>query len=124
MSNGSNIAAEVMAGLAEAGTAVGTGPMIGTIKRKGVRTGGPDYAPVYGPDTTHHFVVIYDTLDFAERNDTAVSLTDTKILAAVSDITPTTADKITIGADEFSIYRVTPLRTGGTDLMFSILARK
>jgi len=122
MSNGTNIAAEIAEALAEAGTAVGSGPLSGTIKRKGAQTG-PDYAPVYGPDTLHSFTVILGSFDARERADTAIAATDTKITASVGDVVPAVSDKITVQGVDYQVYGVTPLNPGGTDLMYKIWAR-
>jgi hypothetical protein len=122
MSNGTDIAAEIAVGLAEAGTATGSGPLSGTIKRKGAQTG-PDYAPVYGPDTLHSFTVILGSFSNRERADTAILATDTKITASVSDIVPLVSDTITVQGVAYQVYGVDPLKPGGTDLMYKIWAR-
>ena len=122
MSNGTDIAAEIAVGLAEAGTATGSGPLSGTIKRKGAKTG-PDYAPVYGPDTLHSFTVILGSFSNRERADTAILATDTKITASVGDVVPAVSDKITVQGVDYQIYGVDPLKPGGDVLMYKIWAR-
>ena len=120
--SGAEIAAEVTAALREAGEAVGDGPLIGTIKRKGAQVG-PDYAPIYGRDTTHTFPVVLGSFDERERADTAIEATDTKITASVSDIVPRVSDTITVQGVAYQVYGVDPLKPGGTDLMYKIWAR-
>jgi len=122
MTAGTDIAAEIKAAYAEAGAAVGSGELIATIKRKGAQTG-PDYAPVYGPDTLHSFTVLYASFDFADRADTAVLSTDVKFKASVGDVVPAASDTITVQGVDYQIYRIEPKRDGGTDLNYMIWAR-
>ena len=122
MSNGSAIASQVLAGLAEAGVAAGSGPLIGIIRRKGAMTG-PEYAPEYGPDTLHKFTVILSGFSATERADTAIMMSDTKIICSVGDITPSTADIILVRGVEYAIKGVDSVAPGGVDLLYKIWAR-
>jgi len=122
MTAGTDIAAEIKAAYAEVGTAVGSGPLIATIKRKGAQTG-PDYAPVYGPDIEYRFTALYASFDFADRADTAVLSTDVKFKASVGDVVPVVSDTITVQGVDYQIYRIEPKRDGGTDLNYMIWAR-
>jgi len=122
MTAGTDIAAEIADALAEAGTAVGSGPLIATIKRKGAQTG-PDYAPVYGPDTLHTLTVILGSFSNRERADTAILATDTKITASVGDVIPAVSDRIAVQGDDYQVYGVDPLKPGGDVLMYKIWAR-
>ena len=122
MTAGTDIAAEIADALAEAGTAVGSGPLIATIKRKGAQTG-PDYAPVYGPDIEYAFTVILGSFSNRERADTAILATDTKITASVGDVIPAVSDRIAVQGDDYQVYGVDPLKPGGDVLMYKIWAR-
>jgi hypothetical protein len=122
MSAGSDIAAQIAAALAEAGAAVGDGPLIGVIKRKGANTG-PDNKPVYGPELTYNFTVILGSFSERERADTAIKATDTKITVSVGAVVPAVSDKIAIQGVDYQIYGVDPLKAGGIDLMFKVWAR-
>ena len=122
MTAGTDIAAEIAAGLAEAGTAVGSGPLIGTIKRKGLAHG-PDYAPYYDPDIEYAFTVILGSFSNRERADTAILATDTKITASVGDVIPAVSDRIAVQGDDYQVYGVDPLKPGGDVLMYKIWAR-
>lgn len=122
MSAGTDIAAEVRAALGEAATATGSGPLIGTIKRRGEATG-PAYAPVYGPDTEHTCNVVLDTFSAREREGTSIAATDTKIIASALDIEPTAADTIAVDGVSYEIVDAMPLNPGGVVLMWTLVAR-
>ena len=122
MSKGTKKAARIKKGLARAGVATGDGPLIATIKRKGAQTG-PDYAPVYGPDTLHTLTVILGSFSNRERADTAILATDTKITASVGDVIPAVSDKIAVQGVDYQVYGVDPLKPGGDVLMYKIWAR-
>lgn len=122
MTAGTDIAAEIKAAYAEVGVAVGSGPLIGTITRKGAVTG-PDYAPTYGPDTEHSFTVILGSFSARERDGSSILATDTKISASVGDVVPAVSDKIAVQGVDYNVYGVDPLKPGGTDLNYMIWAR-
>lgn len=116
------IAAEIAAGLTEASEAVGSGPLVGQIKRKGAATG-PDYQPVYGAAVSHNFTVVLSKFNNRERENTAILATDTKILCSVGAVTPAVSDMMAVAGVEYKIYGVDPLNPGGDNLMFTLWAR-
>jgi len=122
MSAGADIAAQIAAALGDAGAAVGDGPLLGVIKRKGTQTG-PVYEPVFGPDVTHNFTVILGSFSERERADTAIKATDTKITASIGGVVPEVSDKIAINGVDYQIYGIDPLNPGGEALLYKIWAR-
>ena len=122
MSAGTDIAAEVAAALGEAATATGSGPLIGTIKRRGPATG-PAYEPTYGPDAEHRCNVVFSRFTAREREGTSIEATDIKIIASALDITPTAADTIEVDGTSYEIVDAMPLQPGGVALMWTIAAR-
>jgi hypothetical protein len=122
MSNGSDIAAQVNAALAQASAATGSGVLIGTIRRRGPQSG-PSYEPVYGPDTLHTFNVVLGSFSERERAGTTILATDTKITAGASDVVPATSDRMVVRGVTYDIHKVNPLNPGGTDLKYTIWAR-
>jgi hypothetical protein len=120
--SGEAIAAEVKAALAEVGEAVGSGPLLGTIKRKGANSG-TSYAPIFADDIAYSFNVTLGKFSAREREKTAVLETDTKITSSIGVVVPAVSDTIEILGVEYQIYGVDPLNIGGTDILYKIWAR-
>lgn len=122
MSNGSDIAAEVAAALADGSSSAGDGPLVATIVRRGAMTG-PEYAPVYGPDTQHTCNVIVGSYSLRERVGTSIEASDLKVMASALDIEPNAADRIVIDGKSHEIVSATPTKPGGVVLYWTIQAR-
>jgi len=125
MSNGSDIAAEIATGLAEAGTDAGDGPLVATVNRE------PIDSPVNPWDeiseiepTTYDIIVIRDSWKFGEIDGTKIRADDLKLMMQSGIVTPTTADTITIADVTYQIINVMPEAVAGVDLYYMIQARK
>lgn len=120
MSNGSDIAAEIAAALAEASAAVGDGPLVVTILRNGQRSG-PDNAPFIGPDLEYQVNALVGSYSAAERKDGLIEDTDIKLkISAGQGVEPTRADRVRISGNEYSVRNVVPLNPGGEALMYTL----
>jgi hypothetical protein len=124
MSAGTELAAEIKEALAEASAAIGDGPLVGVIKRKGAIVGGTVYAPTYGDPIFYNFNIVLGTFDEREREGTAIMSTDAKISCSVGETVPVISDTISVGGVDYKLYGVTPVDTGGVDLMFKLWARR
>ena len=122
MSAASEIAAEVAAGLGEAGEGVGDGTLIATLLKPGTNTG-PEYAPVLGAPTEHPLTVVLIAFSDEEREGTLIEATDLKVLADATGAAPTVADKLVIDDVAHTIHGVTQLAPAGIPLMYTIWAR-
>ena len=121
--SGADIAAEVKQALGEASSEVGSGsPLVGTIVRKGPKTG-PVYDPQYGPDKEYDFNVVLSTFSLREREGTAILATDTKILCSVGEVVPSTGDKVEVAGTTYEVYGVDPTNPGGVDIVYKLWAR-
>jgi hypothetical protein len=116
------IAQEIKDALAEVGEAVGAGALVGVVKRRGTNSG-TAHKPIFAADVLHVFTVVLGSFDNREREGTGILVTDTKITASVGVIVPSVSDRISVLGVDYQIYGVTPLRTGGVDLMYKLWAR-
>jgi hypothetical protein len=121
--NGLDIAAQIAAGLREAGIATGAGPLVATISRRGIGSG-PEYAPVAGWPATYDVVVIDSNI---KEKDMAGNLTGEitrRLLVEASGVVPQTGDWITVRGVCHSIAYVETIAPAGVDLMYKVtLAR-
>lgn len=121
------VAADVAAGLLEAGTTA-------AIIRDGVPTG-PAYDPTPGVDITAPCTVAFDSFRASEIDGTMIQRGDVKVLMAVTGFaiaadkdgnnanTPTPADRLLASGKQYAIIDVKPLRPGGVAVMWEIQAR-
>lgn len=122
--SGADIAAEVLAGLAQAGAETGTGgPLVGAILRKGV-TDESYYPPNPSPPTEHPCTVVLMDFGTMERTSSAIRVGDVKAMIGTdAGITPTSDDKLRIGAQVYSLISVDVIQPGGVPLYFEAQAR-
>jgi hypothetical protein len=128
------IAAEVEQALASIGDTSQPNGYPATLRRAGVRTGGPDYAPEYGDPTYHQVICMRE---FVERKDINGTLIGTSIervmLSGAAGVEPTDDDKIILGqhltfvdaaTDEAlawqEIARVEPLKPANVAVMYML----
>jgi len=125
MSNGSDIAAEIAAALAEVGTDTGTGPLVATVTRAPADSPvNPWDAAAEDEPTEYSINVIRDAWKFGEVNGTSILATDLKLMAAAGTVVPKPKDKITVSGEVYNIMDVMPEAVGGVDLYYIIQARK
>lgn len=87
---------------------------------------GPEYAPVQGPPTLHPCTVALTDYETEERDGTLIAADDVRALVSVDglSIAPTTADKLLIGGDPFTIVRVAPLAPDGVARFYELQVRR
>lgn len=122
MSNGTDLAAEVAAAIAEGAAAVGDGPLVAYIVRKGEQTG-PDYEPTYGPDVAFECNAIISSSVQRHQSQTVIEVGDKNLFTSAPLVAPTIADRVQVQGQIYQIVNVMPLQTGGVDLAFDILIR-
>lgn len=121
--SGASIAAEIAAGLAEAGTATGTGPLVSTLRKRAADTVGPWAADADSDDFPVTVVQvskkIRDGLGMTERRVKMLLIDATGTVPAKGDkvaigVLPAAVDANTIWARIGEVETVAP---GGVDLM-------
>lgn len=124
MTAGTSIAAEVAAGLAEAGTATGSGPLVSTLRKRVTDTVGPWAAAASSTDYPVTVVQI------SKKVRDGLGLTDRRVkmlLIAATGEAPTKGDQVAIGvlpaavtgSTEWArIGEVETLAPGGAALMY------
>jgi hypothetical protein len=125
MSNGSDIAAEIAAALADVGNDTGSGPLVATVTRApGDAAVNPWDAVSTTAFSTFTASVIQDAWKFGEINGTSILATDLKLMMAAGVVVPDVADTITVAGEVYNIMDVMPEAVGGVDLFYIIQARK
>lgn len=95
----SAIAAEVEGALASIGDTSQPSGYPATIRRAGVRTGGPDYAPEYGDPTYYQVVVMVSDKELRDVNGTLIGMTKrTVTISGDAGVVPSDDDKIVLGS--------------------------
>ncbi|MHA3913852.1 hypothetical protein [Halovulum sp. GXIMD14793] len=130
MSNGTDIAAEVAAGLAEAGADTGNGPLISTLEQ---RTGGPDTP--YGAGVATITFAELTGVDFdvmvRDANGELVNETTRMLTVDATGPVPQKGQRVAVGvpmsnADSNNdamwsrIMAVKPLAPGGVPLLYEL----
>ncbi|WP_411975935.1 hypothetical protein [Sulfitobacter faviae] len=96
MSNGTDIAAEVLAGLAEAGEATGNGPMICTLRRPAA-DGPTDPWGGGGSGPTYHEVTAVQTQKhIRDASGTLIGETRTVLLVDATGVVPLKSDYVSV----------------------------
>lgn len=125
MSNGSDIAAEIAAALADVGRDTGEGPLIATVTRApGNEPTTPWASPNNMMPNEYDITVIRDTWNRNQIDGTLIRATDLKLMAQAGVVVPTVADKLTLADEVYEIISVMPEAVGGVDLFYIIQARK
>ena len=102
MSNGTDIAAEVLVGLAEAGEATGNGPMICTLRRPAA-DGPTDPWGGGGSGPTYHEVTAVQTQKhIRDASGTLIGETRTVLLVDATGVVPGKADCSLVSYTYFS----------------------
>ena len=103
MSNGTDIAAEVLAGLAEAGKATGNGPMICTLRRPAA-DGPTDPWGGGGSGPTYHEVTAVQTQKhIRDASGTLIGETRTVLLVDATGVVPGKADYIAVNVRQADV---------------------
>lgn len=125
--SGAQIAAEVAAGLAEAGAATGAGPLVSTLRKRSADSDGP-WSTLTGQATFPVTVVqvskkVRDGLAMTERRVKMLLITATGAVPAKGDsVAIGTAPAAVTGATVWArIGEVETLAPGGTALMFKAM---
>ncbi|WP_407473524.1 hypothetical protein [Sulfitobacter sp. PM12] len=93
MNNGTDIAAEVLAGLAEAGEATGNGPMVCTLRR--VTGGSSDpWGEIEGDKAYHEVTAVQTQKQNRDDTGTLVGVTKTMLMIDATGVAPLKSDHI------------------------------
>lgn len=107
MSAGTDIAAEVLAGLAEAGEATGSGPMICTLRRPAA-DGPTDPWGGGGSGLTYHEVTAVQTQKhIRDASGTLIGETRTVLLVDATGVVPGKADYIAVNVRQADVVEAT-----------------
>ena len=120
--SGASIIADVAAGLRDAGSDVGNGPLIAVLQP--ILTGGnPWDTPGATPDTVDVVVVLH-MFKRHEIDRARILSGDKKLLMEAGQVVPKVGDGITVSGQAHRIEAVWPLSPGGVDLMYTVQARE
>ena len=113
MSNGTDIAAEVLAGLAEAGEATGNGPMICTLRRPAA-DGPTDPWGGGGSGPTYHEVTAVQTQKhIRDASGTLIGETRTVLLVDATGVVPLKSDYVSVNLRQADVDSDTRFREIG-----------
>jgi len=129
------IAAKVERGLKKIGDTSQPNGYPATLRRAGVRTGGPDYAPEYGDPTYYQVIVMVSDKELRDVNGTLIGMTKrTVTISGAAGVVPSDDDKIVLGShltfvddatDEAvawePIVSVKPLAPAGIAVLYELL---
>jgi hypothetical protein len=117
------IAAEIAAGLAEAGIATGTGPLIVTFTR--AATGEAEAVNPWDiPTETPPELFTAIAVDTGVRDRyvaaTGITLRSRVLLVEASGFVPLKSDSVTVRGAVHEILEIEPVAPGGVDLMYRV----
>jgi len=121
--SGADIAAEVAAALREVGRETGAGEFIATLIRPASQPVNPWDTPA-GPPTEHPVAVMVEQYAQNLIDGTHIRAEDRRVMMEAAGITPTTADRLQIGGDEYAILSAMPEAPGGVALYFVCQCRR
>jgi hypothetical protein len=121
--SGASIAAEVAAAIREVGRDTGAGALVATLIRPAVQPVNPWDTPAGAPSMIPVAVMV-ERFAQALVDGTLIRAEDRKVMMEATGTTPTTADRLKIGTDEYAILSVMPEAPGGVALYFSLHCRK
>jgi hypothetical protein len=122
MSNGTDIAKQVAGAFAEAGTAVGDGPLEGIL----VRSQPADRSMpeiVKGEPVRFPVTVMQSRFTAFDRAAGVVTENDVRFRVAADREHPLPTDKIEVNGKTYSILTADPVGPGGVPLYFDVKAR-
>ncbi len=120
--SGLEIQKEVASALSEVVGEVGNG-LMATLIRPGDQPQTPWDPPADAP-TLHPVWAISEHYAQNLIDGTLIRAEDRKVMMEATGTTPTTADRLKIGTDEYAILSVMPEAPGGVALYFSLHCRK
>lgn len=94
-----------------------------TLLKTGERTGGPDYAPTFGPDVEHEVTVAVTDYTIEQRQSSGIADADLRVFMAAG-VTPTTADNLEIGGTSYNVQRVATLGPDGVTICYELQVRR
>lgn len=122
--SGATIAAEVAAGIAEAGAETGSGSALtGSILRVSGAVEST-YPPTLGTETAYACTLMLSNYRASDRDGTNITARDVKALIAPDAATdPRNGDRLTVGNETYSIVNVEAVKPGGVVLMWKCQVR-
>lgn len=121
--SGADIAAEVAAALREVGQETGAGELIATLIRPAPQPQNP-WDPPAGEPSEHPLAVMVESYEQNDIDGTLIRAEDRRVMMEAAGITPTTADRLKIGTDEYAILSAQPEAPGGVALFFVLQCRR
>jgi hypothetical protein len=121
--SGADIAAEVAAALREVGQETGAGDFIATLIRPAAQPVNP-WGDPEGDPTSHPVAVMVENYAQNLIDGTLIRAEDRRVMMEAAGITPTTADRLLIGGQEYAILAVHPEAPGGVALYFVCQCRR
>lgn len=115
MENWSATSAEIASVLRDVG-------MSATLLRKGVATG-PEWAPVFGPDTEHPVAVMQDEISLGLVDGETIRASDIRVMMAADGEAPTIADRLRMGGVEYAIARAQSFAPAGVAVYYDVVLR-
>lgn len=129
--SGFDIAAEVAAGIAEAGAELGNGSPLEGILLRPASGGRPDYSRPLAEQTgrepaEHPCTVLQSSYSARDRNGGNIATGDVKLIVSTEGLTivPSNSDKIKVSGNTYSIIDVTASAPGGVVVMWTLQARR
>lgn len=122
--SGVELASEIAAAIAEAGSDVGSGtPLVGQI----VRISGADettYPPTAGSETSYDCTLVLSEYSAMDRDGTNITTRDVKVLiASDAETDPRNGDRLEVSGNTYELVNVIPVMPGGTVLLWRCQAR-
>lgn len=130
MSNGTDIAAEVLAGLAEAGEATGNGPMICTLRRPAADGPADPWGGAGSGPTYHEVTAVQTHKHIRDASGTLIGEARTVLLVDATGVVPGKADHIAVNvrradvADATRFHEIADVETvapGGVTVMHKVM---
>lgn len=91
-----------------------------------IRAGGIDettYPVVHLPETREPCIVVRDTYSAVERSGTLIEEGDVKLLIAVTQVPPTTADRLEVQGVTYALQSVEPVQPGPVVMLYQARGR-
>lgn len=121
--SGAGIAAEIAAALREAGSAVGNGPLLATIKRAGLPTG-PEWNPTPGTPVEFTVTVVESSSFVKDASGTLTGEVIRKLMVEAGVTVPLKGDTINLRGVDHTVDSVRTVAPGGVDLLYEVVLER
>jgi len=90
-----------------------------TLQKPGATTG-PEWAPTFGPPTTHMLAAIDQNIRLMDATGTLIGTSSRVLMVEAIGVVPARADRVQVRGVWHEIVDVRPEATGGVDLFYSL----